>query len=97
MEVRHLQQEDFNNFPEKEPLVELECIGDDLSELPRRTVFEFDDEPAFEHRKDESNLENDEVKLRSKGNNAENGNAEDEVQFVQFPDSPNYIKNGLLF
>nr|XP_008197339.1 PREDICTED: transmembrane protein 132B isoform X2 [Tribolium castaneum] len=54
------------------------------SQEPMRSVFEFDDEPPKEEEKPE------EVKLRSKPPKPD----EEEVQFVQYPKSPNANGNG---
>nr|XP_015840223.1 PREDICTED: transmembrane protein 132B [Tribolium castaneum] len=56
------------------------------SQEPMRSVFEFDDEPPKEEEKPE------EVKLRSKPPKPD----EEEVQFVQYPKSPNANGNGEL-
>ncbi|RZC37691.1 transmembrane protein 132B-like [Asbolus verrucosus] len=53
------------------------------SQEPLRSVFEFDDEPPKEEKKEE-------VKLRSKPQKSE----DDNVQFVQYPKSPNSNGNG---
>jgi transmembrane protein 132 len=53
------------------------------SQEPLKSVFEFDDEPPKEEKKEE-------VKMRSKPAK----NDDDNVQFVQYPKSPNSNANG---
>lgn len=72
--------------------MDLAAGDDDLAELPKRTVFEFDDEPVVLQRKDAGSLDDGgEVKMRPK---PKVDGKEETMEFVQFPESPSYSKKG---
>lgn len=101
--------QDFNKSSQQDDdglLIDLDSRDDGQAEAVKRSVFEFDDEPMVEESpKNETpspKAEINGVKMRHKpyGNACASGNAnassnnDEDVQFVQFPNSPNFNKNG---